>query len=100
MPASAKDRQGMMIIGLGAAALVAVGIFAQLNKPPERDQETGCTASVPSATVILLDHSEGMPEQTQREIEKRVVDFVTNKTPTESRISMYAVSDSSSQALI
>lgn len=99
MPVSAKDKKGWLMIGGGIAVVAGIMAIGQIYKAPARNN-IGCTSAVSSGTVILLDHSEGIPEQTAREIRRRVLDFITNKVPTEAHISMYAVSDSSSRALI
>lgn len=100
MALSQKDRRGYTIIGVIVVVLVALLIASQQFKPAKRDA-MGCLPSeAPSSTVILLDQSEGVPIQTSREIERRVLEFVTKKVATDGRVSLYAVSDSSSNALL
>lgn len=99
MSLSQKDRQGVTIFLAVAAVLGALLIAGQQFKPPKRDRLNCLLDGAPSSTVILLDHSEGVPRQTSREIEKRVIAFIQDKVETNGRISLYAVSDKSSAAL-
>lgn len=99
MSMTQKDKQGMLMIGGGVAAIAALLIATQIFKAEERD-ENGCVStSTPTSTVVLLDHSEGMSEQTVAEIRDRVVRFVSGETATDERVYVYAVSESSSNAL-
>jgi hypothetical protein len=99
MALSAKDRKGITIIAAVGVAVLLILLASQTLKSPKR--EHGCLPTGwSSSTVILLDHSEGVPEQTAREIERRTIDFVMNKVGTNDHISLYAVSDQSARALI
>jgi hypothetical protein len=100
MALTPKDRKGLTIIGLVAAALVALLLASHKYKPEDRDKLGCLLTGAPSSTVILLDHSEGVPAQTSTEIEKRVIDFINKRVETNGRISIYAVSDTSSAALM
>lgn len=97
---SQKDRQGYTIIVGVVLVLVALLIASQQFKPAKRDAMGCLPNAAPSSTVILLDQSEGVPIQTSREIERRVLEFITTKVATDGRVSLYAVSDSSSNALM
>jgi hypothetical protein len=97
---SQKDRQGYTIIACVVLVLVALLIASQQFKPAKRDAMGCLPGEAPSSTVILLDQSEGVSKQTSREIERRVLEFVTKKVATDGRVSLYAVSDTSSNALL
>ena len=100
MALSQKDRLGYTIIAGVVLVLVALLIASQQFKPAKRDAMGCLPNAAPSSTVILLDQSEGVPIQTSREIERRVLEFITTKVATDGRVSLYAVSDSSSNALM
>lgn len=100
MAMSQKDRQGYTIIVGVVLVLVALLIASQQFKPAKRDAIGCLPGEAPSSTVILLDQSEGVSKQTSREIERRVLESVTKKVATDGRVSLYAVSDSSSNALL
>lgn len=100
MALSQKDRRGYTIIAGVVVVLAALLIASQQFKPAKRDA-MGCLSNeAPSSTVILLDQSEGVPIQTSQEIERRVLKFITKEVATDGRVSLYAVSDSSSNALM
>jgi len=100
MTLSAKDRQGITIILAVVVAFAGLLVASQTLKAPKRDANGCLPSGWTSSTVILLDHSEGIPVQTAHEIEARAVDFINRQVSTNDHVSLYAVSDESARALI
>jgi hypothetical protein len=55
--------------------------------------------SVSAKTVILLDHTEAIPEQTKKEIAARAINFVHDKVSVGDRVSVFTISDLSAKNL-
>lgn len=96
-----KDRQRAYVYFSIAGVIIAaiLGGNAYVKSRPKPDPEDGCLKTVSAKTVILLDHSEDIPEQTKGEIVSRAIQFVGTKTKVGDRVSVFTVSDLSKRNL-
>lgn len=76
-----RSEAGLYALGFGLGALalgaVAVGgyVYATAKTPPKLDQMSLCPVDGPrSATVMLLDASDALPDVTRREVHKYLLD--------------------------
>lgn len=100
MALSAKDKQGVGL--LAAVVVVVIAIFiAKLafgDKP--KPGPDGCVGPVAANTVIVLDHSETLTDQTRTEIVARALAHVQAKAQTNERVTVFNVSDLSRKSLV
>lgn len=97
--ASKKDKQGYLLIA--GMVLLVVAFFgfklSQDNKPkPGADN---CVGVVTANTVLVIDHSDQITEQTREEIEARAMAYILAKVQPNERVSVFTVSDLSKRAL-
>lgn len=97
--ASKKDKQGYYLIaGIGLLVIAFFGFkLSQENKPKPRADN--CVGIVTANTVIVLDHSDQITDQTREEIEARAMSYILNKVQPNERVSVFTVSDLSKRAL-
>lgn len=97
--ASKKDKQGYLLIaGMGLLVIAFFGFkLSQDNKPKPRADN--CVGVVTENTVIVLDHSEQITDQTREEIEARAMAYILHKVRPNERVSVFTVSDLSKRAL-
>jgi hypothetical protein len=97
--ASKKDKQGYLLIA--GMVLLVVAFFgfkmSQDNKP--KPGVDNCLGAVTANTVVVLDHSEEVTEQTRREISARAMAYILDKVKPNERVSVFTVSDLSKNAL-
>lgn len=91
---SKKDQQGYMIIG-ASVAVAFLGIVISILLPPKPT----CDENPPRKTIIVLDQSEGIAQQTAEEIRKRARFWVQDSVQTGELVSIYPVSARSDTAL-
>jgi hypothetical protein len=99
MALSQKDKKGVVLIAVAGA--VMIGLFgahvAVGNKPkPALD---GCTGTPTANTVIVLDHSETISEQTRHEITARALAHVELKSAPNERVTVFDIGQASKKAL-
>lgn len=95
-----KDKKGLMLIGGVVLALVAaVGAKLAIGTPAKPGLD-GCVGTVTANTVIVLDHSEALPQQTLAEISARALAHVQNKVQLNERVTVFNVSDHSKKELV
>lgn len=86
-------------MGAVAAALVAIVVAKLAVGTPAKPGSDGCVGKVTANTVIVLDHSETLTQQTLAEIAARALDHVLNKTQVNERVTVFNVSDHSKKQL-
>ena len=99
MEFSKKDKQGFVFIGI---AVVFLTVFAAVKisiGDPKKADEFGCISSVSKNTVIVIDHSEQMTEQTRAELVARALRYVNEITETNERVSVFNISEVSKKSL-
>jgi hypothetical protein len=99
MALTTKDKQGVLMIGGVAALLLAFVIFKIARPPAPPAAADGCVGPVMRNTVIILDHSEVVSEQTQSEIVARSLATVTDKAEVNERITVFRVSELSKKKM-
>ncbi len=100
MALSEKDKKGALLIGLVVVALVAVVTVKLAIGTPAKPDSDGCIGKVVANTVVVLDHSEKLAEQTIREISARTLAHVVSKAQVNERVTVFNVSDHSRKALV
>jgi hypothetical protein len=96
---SKKDKQGLWLIGgvvLVAIALL-VAVVANGNKP--KAGSDNCVGIVMASTVIVLDDSEEVSEQTRDAILDRAMNHIRQYVAINERVTVFTISDHSSSAL-
>jgi hypothetical protein len=100
MALTEKDRRGVMLLAFAAVAIaVLVGAKLATGGGPRPDAD-GCVGAVSRNTVILLDHSEALTEQTRREIAARALKHVSGHVAVNERVTVFTVSDVSRKSLV
>jgi hypothetical protein len=101
----AADQRKKAHVLLAVAGLILVSIFglkvwSDTREPPSKDD--GCMKSVDGKTVIVLDHSQAVAQQTKDEIVARVLNFVDSneKVHVGDRVSVFTVSQLSKEKLV
>ena len=67
--------------------------------PPPDNPETGCARTVPGKTVFLIDHSEAITTQTQREIKDRAENFIKDEVAEGELVSVFYLNDLAAKKL-
>ena len=100
MALTGKDKKGLLYIGLVVASLAAaVGVKLAIGTPAKPGPD-GCVGKVTANTVIVLDHSESLTQQTLSEISTRALAHVLNKAQVNERVTVFNVSDHSKKQLV
>jgi hypothetical protein len=96
---SAKDKNGLWLIAIVAAAIIAIMSLqiARGNKP--KAGPDNCSGDVAENTVLLLDYSEQIPDQTLDEIVARAMKHIHNQVKVNERVSIFAISEISKRSL-
>lgn len=96
-----KERQrSYAYFGIGALIIGGVlGGNAYLKMQPKQNAGDGCFKVIERKTVILLDHSEDVTEQTKVEVMARATHFVDSLVQTGDLVSVFSVSDLSKRNL-
>jgi len=99
MALSKKDKQGVLLmVGAGTVAIAMLGATMVLGKKPKPDAD-GCVGTPVSNTVIVLDHSESLADQTRAEISARAMSHVKDKVVANERVTVFTVSSISRKSL-
>lgn len=99
MTLSKKDKQGLALIVGAVIALLAIAIANLVlgNKPkPGVDL---CTGTATRNTVLLLDYSEEISDQTLDEIKARALSYVDQKVKVGEKVTIFTVSELSKSSL-
>jgi hypothetical protein len=99
MALTTKDKHGVMMISGVVAVLLAFVVFKVANPPPPPAGADGCVGPVVRNTVVILDHSEMLSEQTQSEIVARSLAAVADKAEVNERITVFRVSELSKKKM-
>lgn len=98
-PLTKKDKQGILMIGIGVAAVLAlVGAKVLVGDKPKPAPDN-CMAPVRANTVVILDHSDRLSEQTLEEIMARSMRHILDEVHVNERVSVFTISDISRQSL-
>lgn len=95
-----KDKKGYLMMA-GAAAVVVAIFAAKLavgNKP--KAGPDGCLNPTVAETVVVLDHSETLSDQTRNEITARAMAHVRDHVAINERVTVFYVSDLSKKSLV
>jgi len=99
MKLSKKDKKGLvLIVGAVVVLLAMVGAnLAASNKPkPGVDL---CTGTITRNTVLLLDYSEEISDQTLDEIKARALSYIDQKVQVGEKVTIFTVSELSKSSL-
>lgn len=95
-----KDKKGLVLIGLVVLFLIAaVAAKVAIGTPPKPGPD-GCIGKVAANTVIVLDHSESLTQQTLAEISSRAMSHVLKKAQVNERVTVFYISDLSRKQLV
>jgi hypothetical protein len=100
MTISNKDKRGYQLIALAGAIIVTI-VAAKIglgNKP--RAGPDGCVGQPSAETVVVLDHSESITDQTRNEIIARTMAHVRDKAAINERITVFYVTEVSKKSLL
>ncbi|WP_157058446.1 hypothetical protein [Azoarcus sp. CIB] len=96
---SKKDKQGLLMIGIGVAAMLAlVGAKILVGDKPKPAPDN-CVGSVTANTVVILDHSDRLSDQTLEEIMARSMRHILDEVQINERVSVFTISDITRQSL-
>lgn len=87
------------LIGFSLLALIGLLVAKQYFSPPKLDPVTGCGAEVSAKTVILLDLTDDISEQTKTEIRSRVGMAIEKRVSVGELVSVFYVDDLSKRKL-
>ena len=88
-----KDRHGYLLIGVIVIILIAFLIFRATLIAPSGCPDD-CCGIISQSSVILLDHTDAITQQTKSEIESRALAHVES-LPENSRVTVFAVTEQS-----
>lgn len=99
MALTSKDKKGLAVwVGFGVlAAALFMAKFKTDSKP--KPDEFGCVGPAISSTVIAIDHTERVSQQTREEIVARALAYVENQVKPNGRVTVFSVSQVSRQNL-
>lgn len=96
---SKKDKQGLWIIaGIAIVAIILVIFKIKLDSAPKPGKDN-CYENIESNTVILLDYTDPIPQQTKDEITARTNRFVRENVKTGDKVTIFKISEISKQSL-
>lgn len=99
MTLSAKDRKGIVLIGVAALAVVGLIAAKFVAGNALKAATDGCVGTPSASTVILLDHSETLTDQTRAEITARALAHVRDRVSVNERVTVFTVTDISRKSL-
>lgn len=88
----------MLIAGV-VAVVVGLVAFKIARNPPHPDPDN-CVGTPQASTAIVIDRSDGVPQQTLSEIRSRALSYVADSVGDNERVTVFTVSDSSATALV
>lgn len=94
-----KDVQGYWLIGVVAAlgfTFVTAKVMADRKPKPDDDN---CVGTPRSNTVVVLDESERVTEQTIAEMRARALSYVMDSVPVNERVTVFTIGDLSKRSL-
>src|SRR5438105_4946608 len=96
---SKKDKHGLWLIGAVVVVLLLVlAAKANLDAKPKPGLDN-CVGDVTSNTVVVLDHTERISEQTLEEIVSRAMAHIREHVKVNERVSVFTISDLSKKSL-
>lgn len=90
---SAKDRQGLVILGVVAAAFVGLFAFYAVASDREDLDDRSCPSAVTRKTAFLIDRSDDTPTQTVDEIRKRIIRTIDEQVQQGELVSIFYITD-------
>ena len=94
-----QDKQGIAMMIAAAVVLLAImGAVATLGNKPKAGTDN-CIGEISRNTVIVIDHTEAMTDQTKDEIASRSMKYINEKVIVNERVSIFTISDLSKQSL-
>lgn len=100
MRLSDKDKKGLVLMAVAGLAIAALFAFKLAVGDKPKAGADGCVGSVSLETVIVLDHSETLTEQTRNEIVARAMNHVKDRVQVNERVTVFYVSDLSKKSLV
>ena len=97
--ASTKDKQGYLLIAVVGAILCAFFVFKFTQDRKPRPGVDNCVGTVTANTVIVIDLSEQMSDQTRNEIVARAMSHIRDRVAVNERVSVFTISDLSRRSL-
>lgn len=98
MTRSAKDTKGYMLIS--AVGVLAIALFiAKALSGGDNPGPDNCVGTPTANTVIVLDQTEQISDQTLDEIRVRALDYAITRASENERVSVFTVSDLSKKSL-
>ncbi len=96
---SKKDKQGLWVIaGVFVALLSVFGVRLAQDAKPKPGSDF-CVGDVTSNTVVLIDHTERISDQTRDTIVDRTIAHLTKHVKENERVSVFTISDDSKKSL-
>lgn len=88
-----KDKQGWALIAVVAACLIGIlGATVYLGSRPKANRDTNCIGTPTRNTVILIDRSDKLAQQTEDEIMARAMRYIAHSVQVNERVSIFTVS--------
>jgi len=99
MKLSARDKQGLALIGAVSAAVIALFVVNHQLQNREKPGPDGCFDHTTRNTVVLLDYSDSISRQTRDEIEARAMEWVSDSVQEGERVTVFTASEESIDSL-
>jgi hypothetical protein len=96
---SDKDKKGYALIALVAVVLLGILAYSRISASKPKPAADNCIGEPVANTVILLDHSESVADQTRDEIIARAMAHIREKVQVNERVSIFSISDLSRKSL-
>lgn len=95
-----KTQQGWALIGGVIAVVVGAFVIRARSDTGPKPGDDNCVGTPTVSTVVLIDHSEVVSQQTLREIQARALSFVLDSVSENERVSVFSVNELSKHSLV
>ena len=96
---SKKDKHGLWLFGAVGAGFVAIFAAVALNSGKAKPGPDNCVGVATANTVVVLDHSEQVTQQTRDEVLARAMAYIREHVAINERVTVFSISDHSRKAL-
>jgi hypothetical protein len=97
---TAKDKQGLRMMGTVGAILIGLMALSWYLQSQPQPADDNCIGVPRSSTVIVIDNTQEITEQTRREIIARADAYVRDSVHDNERVSIFRVSAGSEDSLV
>lgn len=94
-----KDKQGFLLIGVVATAVIGIIALKIILDDGDKPGSDNCVGNPIANTVIVIDRSDAVTQQTLDEIRARAMAYVSDSVKDNERVTVYSVDNASTTGL-